>query len=246
MNTVAADPPTFVLTIDQEWSSDFALEGVLAFARERGIVPTLFVTHRSVVAERAAARGEVELGIHPNFLPGSTHGDTVDAVLDHLLSRVPAPVASRSHAFVDGTPIALALAARGLRLDSNLCLQWQPGLVPLRHWTGLLRLPVFFADDVHARQGGEWRLAPLESRFFSPGLKVLLVHPFLHALNLDTHARYLALKASLPRLDADEAARLRHRGDGAASLLEALVDAVHARGLRFDTLTAAAAGGSAG
>jgi hypothetical protein len=242
VNAVAADPPTFVLTIDQEWSSDFALEGLLAFARERGIVPTLFVTHRSAVAERAAARGEVELGIHPNFLPGSTHGDTVDAVLDHLLSLVPAPVASRSHAFVDGTPIALALAARGLRLDSNLCLQWQPGLVPLRHWAGLLRLPVFFADDVHARLGGDWRLAPLAPRFFAPGLKVLLAHPFLHALNLDTHPRYLALKPSLPGLDPDGAARLRHAGHGAATLLEALVDAVHARGLRFTTLARAARG----
>jgi hypothetical protein len=135
----------FVLTSDIDWASEHCIQSYVDHAAGYGIVPTLFVTHRSAAVDRAAAAGKVHLGIHPNFLPGSTHGATTDEVLDHVFDLVPKPVAARSHCFMDGSPIATSLARRGITVDSNICCHLQEGLPVLNHWNGVKRLPVKFS-----------------------------------------------------------------------------------------------------
>src|SRR5207244_3974947 len=65
---------------------------------------TWFVTHMSPAISRLRRNPELfELGIHPNFLPGSTHGDTPDAVLRHCRALVPDAVSMRTHCLVQST-----------------------------------------------------------------------------------------------------------------------------------------------
>ena len=229
-------PGQFVLTADVDWASDYCIEAFIAHAAGAGIVPTLFVTHRSAAIERAAADGLVDLGIHPNFMPGSSHGTEVEQVLDAVLALVPQPVASRSHCYCDSSTVAAGLARRGIGWDSNICCHLQEGLPVLQHWNGVRRLPVFFEDDVHWEQGGAWDFARYRPAFASPGLKILNFHPFMWALNVPNAAFYTAHRAHITTLTAEEAGTLRFNGRGSATFLDDVIEWVQQSGGAFVSL----------
>ena len=226
----------FVLTSDLDWSSDYCIENFLAIAARFSITPTVFVTHESAAIGKAAEKGRVELGIHPNFLPPSTHGDSFESILAHVLGLVPKPVAVRCHRYIAGPAIERMLAERGLRIDSNTCRHLECGLAPVDLPSGLLRLPVFFEDDFHWMQGMTWRFTDHAPAFFSPGLKILNFHPFFVALNIPDATFYSRHKPHIPTLAADDASRCRHRGKGSRTFLIEALTAIRAAGHGFVTL----------
>jgi hypothetical protein len=226
----------FVLTGDVDWASEHCIERFIDHAASLGIVPTLFVTHRSAAIDAAAAAGKVHLGIHPNFLAGSSHGATIDEVLDFVFDLVPEPVAARSHCFFDHSAIAAALAARGIGIDSNLCCHLQEGLPVLRHWNGIRRLPVFFEDDVHWTQGRGWAFDDYRAAFASPGLKILNFHPFIWALNTPDEKYYTAHRNHIPTLTGEQADALRFAGPGSATFLDEIIGWVRQSGGEFVSL----------
>lgn len=229
--------PVFILTSDLDWAPEAAIEVFLAAVAAAGIVPTLFVTHDSPAARQAFAEGRAEPGIHPNFLPHSTHGGDVASVMDHIFALVPGARAWRSHSFVDSTPISNAMARRGIWFDSNLCLYLQSDLFPLERQSGILGFPVFWEDDVHWSRGGGWSFAAFADRFFSPGLKVINIHPLNFALNLPSQEVYDAVKRQAPQ-DAAAIARLAHGGVGTASFAAEMFASVRRHGFSFTTLAA--------
>lgn len=218
-----ADQPTFVLTGDQDWAPPWALQRWLEAGR--GVPMHLFVTNPDDVV--AAPPPNLTLGIHPNFLPGSTHGDDPAAVIAHCLALVPGAWTFRSHAFAEATPWLDALVEAGLRADSNLCTDLQPGLTPLRHACGLVRLPVFLEDDVVLRSGRVPSVDELE--LFTPGLKILNFHPALVAINARSLEDYAGARGALYGGEP----WVGHEGRGIADLLGELLEAVEARGHRF-------------
>lgn len=226
----------FVLTGDVDWASEYCIQSYIDFADNHGIVPTLFVTHPSAAIQRAAELGKVQLGIHPNFLAGSSHGTTPEQVLDHVLDLVPYPVAARSHCFFDNSQVATAMAERGIVTDSNICCHLQEDLPVLRHWNGIRRLPVFFEDDVHWVRGGSWNFADYEATFASSGLKILNFHPFIWALNMPDEGFYAAHRSHIPTLTKDEAEAMRFRGRGSATFLNEIIQWVRQTGGEFVSL----------
>jgi hypothetical protein len=232
---VTADP-IFVATADVDWASEFAIAHFVRTLGGLGIRPTLFATHPSEELRRRAAEGSVELGIHPNLRPGSTHGETLGEVLDHLLSFVPRPVASRSHSFFDSRELTEALVARGVRTDSNQCSLLQSGITPIRG-EGSLRLPVFWEDDAHWIEGLSWSFEDHRAHFFSPGLKILNAHPFMFALNVPDGEFYRRHKGEIPTLTEDEARTLRNPGPGSATFLLEALEAILAAGHSFVPLS---------
>jgi hypothetical protein len=234
----AFDRPLFVLTADVDWASDHCIDALATFAHERGVIPTLFVTHDSPAIAALRGQESIECGIHPNFLPGSSHGADPGEVIAHMLAIVPKPIASRNHRYAETSEIAGKLAAAGLRVDSNVCLFLQPGLRPLYLWSGVMRLPCFWEDDVHWERGFDWDFARLRKMFFRPGLKILSVHPFMFALNIPDAVFYARQKQHIPTLDAASARQLRFQGNGPATFLAELIDAVRQEGLAFTTMSA--------
>lgn len=203
---------------------------------ERGVIPTAFATHPSEALATAEAGGDAIVGVHPNFLPGSSHGETRDEVIGHIFSLFPNARCFRSHAIVDDSRISMAMKDRNIDFDSNLCLYLQSGLVPLHHWTGIPRFPIFWQDDVHWRRKGEFRLQPYEDLFFSPGLKIISVHPFMYAMNLSDHERYTRFREKITTLTKEEADELASPGFGTRTFLLELIDAVQEKGYSFQTL----------
>jgi hypothetical protein len=225
---IPSDPPVFCFTTDIEWAPEWAIAEILSFFRERDIPLTPFLTHTSAVFEehydRPGMRGRV--GLHPNFLPGSTHGTTSEEVIDAVFRLWPDATSFRCHCFFDDTRTVLELKRRGLRYDSNLGLFLQPNCVPLLHNSGLVRFPVFWEDYTHFRKGLPFEFGAFQQHFDGPGLKVINVHPLLFALNVPTIEFYTSSKHLNDDPRPQSGAQVRFRGAGSRTFLEELADHV--------------------
>ena len=218
-----------VLTLDLDWAPDEAIDAVGALLVERGVPATWLVTHSSPAVERLRDHPELfELGVHPNFLPGSTHGATVDQVLDHCVELVPDAVSMRTHALVQSTPIlAEVLERTAIRVDLSLFLPQAENVAPVEYrWRGrsLVRIPYVWEDDVELENGT--LDSGVASILAAPGLKVFDFHPvhvFLNSTSMDAYRR---VSGTLP--DAELAPHVQD-GRGIGTLFREVADAIAGR-----------------
>ena len=224
--------PLFCLTSDVDWASDYAIRELLQLGADLGITPTVFATHSTTALNHGA-----EVGIHPNFLPGSSHGTDTRSVIDYMLAAFPQAKAFRSHHFVDSSDISAEMFRRGIRYDSNLCLHMQDDIVPLRTSAGPIRFPVFWEDDVHwSTHPGDWSVEHYIEQFTTPGLKIINVHPFFFAANIPTQEYYEKVRGNVKSLSAENARDVRFAGPGVRTFVEALLKELRGRGHKFYTL----------
>ena len=217
------------LSFDQDWAPEWATRDLTDALSAAGLAGTLFVTHDCPSLSALRASGHIELGWHPNFLPGSSHGDTVDEVLETMARWVPEAVGARAHTLMRGTPLLTAYRSRGLRYDAADIFDGRAGLEAFESWTGMLRLPIWFEDDVHLERGLPCELSGLDLQ--SPGLQICTFHPVLVALNASNLSTYRALKSDLASrgvglTDATREDFARHRQDeepGIEDLFRALI-----------------------
>lgn len=233
---IPTDKPVFVLTGDVDWAAEACIEDFAGEFGALGIKPVLMATGPSAALKRLHADGAIELGVHPNFLPGSSHGGNVPDVIEHICGLYPEATTFRSHSFVDSSQITALMKGRGFKYDSNLCLHLQEGLFPLQHESGLVRFPVFWEEDVHWDRGGQWDADELISTFMTPGLKILNVHPLNFALNVPDAQGYQRIKSKTQSLTAQDLKELRFQGPGTRTFLLSLVKKIIAAGFRFHTL----------
>lgn len=237
--SISLAEPIFCFTSDMDWAPEWAIAEMLDFFEQRRIPLCPFITHDSKEIRRRYSNNEKKqlVGIHPNFLPGSTQGNTPDEIADNLLTLWPETESYRSHAFVDSTPIADLFAKRGLLFDSNLCLFLQPRCEPLRHSSGLMRFPVFWEDDVHYKHGFPCELSSVRQHFDSPGLKVINLHPFLFAMNVPDVNYYQEVKHLIRERNPHVARTDIFEGKGTRSIVTEIVDHVLNRGYRIMSLS---------
>lgn len=229
---ITINAPLFCLTSDVDWASDYCISELLQFARSLEIPPTIFATHSTTVLNSG-----VEIGIHPNFLPGSSHGADRNSVINYMLAAFPQAKVYRSHHFVDSSDISHAMFQRGLVYDSNLCLHLESGLVPLRMGSGPIRFPVFWEDDVHwSTNPSDWRVENYLERFTSEGLKILNIHPFFFAANIPNQEYYEKVKQHIKTLSPETVRDVRYDGPGVRTFIEELFQQLRRRGFRFYTL----------
>lgn len=183
------------LTFDQDWAPAWATQDLAHRLERAGRSATLFITQPCAAVSEAAERGVFELGWHPNYLPGSSHGDSMATVLDTLAGWVPEATGVRAHSLIRGTPYLLEYGTRGLSYDTSDLLFLMPGIRPGWCWNGVVKLPIYWEDDVHLRHGLPIGLdtVPLGQ----PGLKVFNLHPVLLSLNSSDFEGYEALKRHL-------------------------------------------------
>lgn len=224
-----AERPAFCFTTDIEWAPEWAISSLFDLADAYDVPLTPFVTHDSAYLRRRFAGSSKAdgVGIHPNFLPGSTQGASVVEVIEHMTNLWPEARSFRSHCFYDETRMNRQMADRGFRYDSNLCAFLQPGLVPLRTATQIIRFPVFWEDDVHSGFGMPWTLEAIDEELRSPGLKIFNVHPPRVALNVPDEAFFDAHR-SLYTGAAMNAAEAAFDGAGTRTFLEGLFAYAHA------------------
>jgi hypothetical protein len=226
-----------VLTFDVDWAPDFAIDAIAEELVRRGVRSTWLITHASQALERLREQPDLfELGIHPNFLPGSSHGQEVEDVLDHCMELVPEATTMRTHALVQSSPLLRTVVERTpVRCDASLFLPGATDVAPVAFpvsMGSLLRIPYVWEDDVEmlAAQPA-WSFDRFIGR---PGLQVFDFHPMHVHLNAPDMEPYRRLTEAGPLAETPiaAAALLVQDGPGPRTLLDEIVDHLATGGSR--------------
>lgn len=197
------------VTFDLDWAPDWCIELCISLCRQSRVPATFFVTHKTSILDAISGDDLFELGIHPNFLSGSSQGSSHREVLDHCMALVPEARAMRSHDLYQCSRLyhLIAESYPSIGIDLSLFLPWHQELQPVDIYSGrnlrrIVRLPFFWADDIAGtRPDWSWTQAPPTSN----GLSIFVFHPVHVALNTDNLKPYEALKSALGERKLHEA-----------------------------------------
>src|SRR5271163_4390623 len=120
------------ITIDTDWAPDCAIDYVASALLRAGIKATWFLTHDSPSLRALFQHPDLfEIGIHPNFLPGSTQGSDESSILQYMLRIVPEARVVRTHSLVHSVPLMYRMASDfNLTIDVSLILPDAAHLAP--------------------------------------------------------------------------------------------------------------------
>lgn len=227
MDDEITDVSRFVFTFDTDWVPQFMLDRTLALVEQGGIKATVFCTG----PYRLGSPDTFEAALHPNFLPGSTQGDTPTQVMAGLKKLYPDAIGSRSHRYFWHSGIRKLLVEQGMKYDCSQYLPAHPRAGVVDH-LGLLRAGTWWSDNLHMLNGyGMTEFTP--PRLDSPGLKVLDIHPvhvFFNTPDLDWFRDVMSRLPDLPDITEDEAIEMRFDGHGIGTVFEAAMNYAHKTG----------------
>jgi len=182
---------TVCITLDVDWAADEVLQAALDLITDLGIPATVFCTHPTPVLQ-GLDPDRFELAWHPNYLADRDEAE----VIDELAGWFPGVAGVRSHALYFHSRLAPLYLQRGIEYVAHDLRFGLPHLAPATHWSGLVDVPGFWEDDVHALYfDGDF--APGLVDLDRPGLKVFDAHPIHLWLNTDRMARYEAARADM-------------------------------------------------
>lgn len=223
------------ITLDIDWAPDFIIDAVAAMLSEVKIRATWFVTHCSPAIERLRGQSDLfELGIHPNFLPGSTHGNTPTEILRHCMELVPEATAMRTHALVQSGPLMqTVLSETSIQTDVSLFLPRMPHIIPVEYrkpQRTLIRVPYFWED--HSEVESPQTCWHFRDDVIVNGVKIFNFHPTHVYLNMPDLSIYDRVKrlGQLQELSPNDVNLYVHSGEGVGTLFRELIDFVNRQG----------------
>lgn len=214
------------LTFDVDFAPDYMLNHVLTLLDRYGACATFFATHASELLEAVAREGQHEIGLHANLMPGSTQGMNLDSICDRLQQAYPQAVGNRFHLLAHSYRDLVALGRRSFMYDVSALRFNCPYVIPA--WHPDLRMVLFtytWEDGICENAKLPMRLSSLD--LDSPGMKIINFHPMNVYINgSDARARLTFLQENPDLLDCPQsvAETYRQRGDGAESVLTALLE----------------------
>jgi hypothetical protein len=192
----------YVITFDMDWAPDFIIEETIDVLLQHRIKGTYFITHDSPALAKLRTHPDLfEIGIHPNFLPGSSHGTGEREVLLHMAAMVPGVKSMRAHCLVQSSPLlAVARKEFGIENESAMLLPGVENIRPHRilfdHGAEpLIRLPMFFDIEAYLPDKS-WSI--VHPKYHISGLKIFNFHPMYIYLKM---APYRELKNVAPFRD---------------------------------------------
>lgn len=236
------DDPVFVFTSDIDWAS----EEVLDFYRQ--LLPicelklTAFVTHHSPLLDEMQRDGEIFRGIHPNFLPNSSHGNSFKEVIEACREFAPEAIGTRSHRLFSVTDVAHLLRFEyNFHYMSNTIASLSTHLRPQVHESTLLEFPIFFEDGTFLFQNLGLSIQPFEQYFTAPGLKIISFHPMNMVFNTPEIAWMRKMKDSMSRddfnrIDRDFILKNRHCDRGIANIVMDIIEIVKQKNYKIVSL----------
>jgi len=188
--------PYLHLTFDIDWAPDHSIEYCLELLESYNTKATFFVTHYTPTLALIRDRGH-SLGLHPNFLPNSSHGTNVTDIISHLLNIVPDAISLRTHALFQSSYLFLDLFSHFSQLRYDFSL-YTPGLPSkLLPWyfntTSFHRINFQWEDDFIFSLSKPHFIAPSIDSSLSP--QIFNFHPLNISLNTDRMATYAKLKS---------------------------------------------------
>ena len=223
------DQPVFCFSSDIDWASEAVIRFSHAAVGGDELRLTYFNTHESPALREIEARGAARLLIHPNFLPGSSHGEGFEAVMEFCRALQPDADGFRSHRYFEVNDILDSYAARGFRFVSNHCTRCELGLRPLLHRSGMYSLPIFLEDGGYLLMDPDLDFDSLRPRLLAPGLKLINFHPAHMAFNTPDFGYTRRIKDRLSReawneMGEAEIAQVEHGGNGVRVIIQRIVE----------------------
>lgn len=227
---------TFCFTSDIDWASEYACDKAVRFFNDANIPVTMFLTHKSDILSNAIADKKIQAGLHPNFLAGSSQGESFDEVMDFLFELLPGAKCFRSHRYFDVNDILENFYKRGIRYDSNVCTLLD-NMQPFLHRTKIIRFPIFLEDGAYLLNGPELDFKSVEKYFETPGLKVFNIHPMHLMLNTPYFSYTREIKDRLTKeewnnLGEAEIRKLNYDGKGITNFIEEIIEYTYKKNIR--------------
>lgn len=233
--------PVFSFTVDVDWASEDAIEYCYKFFEAYQIPVTFFLTHKSNFLLQKLKEGKIAAGIHPNFILGSSHGDSLDEVIDYCMNIFPKPECFRCHRYYDVNDISETFYNSGIRYDSNLCTFLQK-VDPFIHRSGLIRFPVYFEDGAYLLHRQNLNFDEVKTElFFQNGLMIINIHPMHMVLNSPDFQYARKIKDSISRKEWNTLVKndfniISYQGKGIRDFVIKLLDYVKESNLKTYTL----------
>lgn len=225
------------LSVDIDWAPDAVIRDCLALIARSQVKTTWFATHATPVLDEIRATPGHEIGLHPNFNPVlQGQNGSADSVLAGLRGIVPDARIVRSHSLVRSSRLSALFGRAGLTHESNLFVHPRSAatLVPWRCITGLIQIPIVWADDVRLADAtiGE----PVDWVGKVPILTVDF-HPIHVYLNSRTMEDYDKARPDYHNPEALQRLRSPMESGGTRDRLIRLLEAVQTETLRNHRLT---------
>ena len=222
--------PVFCFTSDIDWASEAVIDDYFRRLPLDMLKLTVFVTHDSAIIQREFEAGRLQRGIHPNFLPGSSHGDNFREVIETCLSFAPEATCTRSHRAFEVTDTAHLLHNEyHIQCCSNVFTTLAPRIRPFWMESQLLQVPIFFEDGSFLYNQLGLSIQPYRDYFTAPGIKVISFHPMNMAFNTPHIAWMRQIKDSLSRdefnhIDASMIQRMKNQERGAFDIVMEIIN----------------------
>ena len=218
------------ITLDVDWAPDFAIERIADRLIENGVKATWFVTHASPAIDQLASKRLFELGIHPNFMKGTTQGNPEEygTIMHYLKQIVPNAKSVRTHGlFQSSNLLRMMVLDWGIKYDSSIYLKDVVGIRAFDvHYSNksLRRIPFFWTEDGEMeKEKPLFRLG--DGLWEQPGIKVFAFHPIHIFLNSVSMERYNLLKqrCNIPNCPQEIAKQFVYEGRGTQTLFEEVI-----------------------
>ncbi len=221
-------------TSDIDWASDYAIDKTINYFEENNIAVTMFLTHPSKVIDFALEQKRIKVGLHPNFMPDSSQGKNYDEIIDYCFNLYPDAIGYRGHRYYEVNDTIEKLVARGIKFDSNVCTLLD-NVPPFLHRSNIIRFPIFLEDGAYLYQYKDINFENMKERLFSPGLKIINIHPMHLMLNTPYFKYTREIKDTLSReewnnLNERTIDKLSYKGYGIRNVIDDMVKEINNNG----------------
>ncbi len=219
---------TFALTFDADWAPDYVLEHVFSILKEHGVDATCFLTNPVDID----IPSNIEVGIHPDFRSSSPQGNDYDSIIDQMLKWFPNTQGVRNHRWYWDYSLYELFPSKGIGYDSSLFLPLHPGLLPIKAYGDLVRLPVWLTDNMHLDEGFDLDRVSIPG-LDCDGLKIMIFHPtnvFLNLASLGSNKETIDLLDPLANPTREQLESWRNKGVGLETFLHELCSYLTSKG----------------
>ena len=200
-----------IVSTDIDWASDWMLEYFFDLVLAKVPKVLAFSTHNTKILEKYHSQGFVDIGAHPNFRKGSSHGSNIKEVAEFVSNLFITKKIYRAHGLLDSKEIRSEMKRNGFTYESNVLNYNEPDLLPKKLEENILRIPIFWSDgwalrDPTYQVSGLCEKSIEETKFFlkQPGLKVLNIHPILLVNNCYSLQHYEKFRTRTVNFSRDD------------------------------------------
>ncbi|WP_252247359.1 hypothetical protein [Clostridium sp. ZBS4] len=228
---IIKDKTIISFTSDIDWASDYAINRTIEYFEENSIPVTMFLTHPSKAIDNALQEERIKVGLHPNFMPDSSQGKNYDEIIDYCFNLYPNAIGYRGHRYYDVNDTIEKLVSRGIKFDSNVCTLLD-NVYPFLHRSNIIRFPIFWEDGAYLYQYKDINFANVKKKLFSPGLKIINIHPMHLMLNTPYFKYTREIKDTLSReewnnLSEETIDKLSYKGYGIKNVIDDMVKEIN-------------------